>query len=375
MQTHIIRQAVPADRLALTSMLDIAFRKVSPTGWFADFYPHLFTDARIAEHTLAVEGNRIIGCVGCYRFQAVLHGKKITAAGIGQVATMAEARGHGIMKELLARALDHQKDVDFFWLYGDRQRYGHVGFGPGGRVFQAMTWKRYAPPPGPGPKIRPLDMELDTELLETALAAQPFVLRQDQIERRWMLHGKDLEGWTDGTACIVLGGNGRRVILATGNHDAVTRLVCHKVNLLAAANPGETGVTIVCDMKDPLLLAVGRRLGDSFSITSAAMMRAGRLAPLLSAWAATRKPLPGASLRRTVLDGGDAGRVSISAAGPGFRIEPTTDTPDVVLTGSALAELLFGMLPAAACLPGIPGDSALLHLLPVSFSIPECYAL
>jgi predicted N-acetyltransferase YhbS len=356
-------------------MLDRAFGKGSAVDSFATRLGHLFSDRRIVEHTLAVADGRIVGCVGCYPFAALLHGTPLTVAGIGQVATAPEVRRGGIMTDLLATALGACGDVDLFWLYGDRQRYGRVGFAPGGQVYEAVTWDRYAPPPEDGPAIRALDREGDRALLERALAAKPFLLLQDSIERLAMLRGKDAHGWTDGSACVLLTAEGRKVSVGFGAAAAVGRLVRHQVARRAAVDPKNSAVTISADPCDSVLLEVCRVLGDAWTIKPTAMFRVGRLLPLLSAWAPVCRFQAHTGLRSCVLDGGTAGRVKIVSTAAGFIVSNTTDTPDFSLTGAALAELVLGTVPPAACLPNLPPECALTHFLPLRFAIPSCYEL
>jgi GNAT superfamily N-acetyltransferase len=99
---------------------DRAVAKPQDEDRFLNRYPHPFTDAAIGRHTLHVEGDAILGGVGCHPFACRLHGRELRLAGIGQVGTAPEAQGRGLMTGLLAHALA-VADADLFWLYGDRQ--------------------------------------------------------------------------------------------------------------------------------------------------------------------------------------------------------------------------------------------------------------
>jgi len=370
-----IRPALPSERLALTAMLDRAFNKQLDADRFANRYPHLFTDHRIVEHTLACDADVIIGCVGCYQFPAMLNGISLTIAGIGQVGTVPEARNRGIMTTMLNTAMATATEADLLYLYGDRTRYGRVGFAPGGRTFCSMTWDRYAPPPGPGPLIRAVHLVRDATLIEQGFSQQALVIHQTPSERLANLSGKGLAGWTDGTALILLSSDGSRVLLAMGAPAAIARLICHQVAQRVAINPADTGVTILADPRDAATVAAARLLGGSFSTRTTAMLRVGRLHPLLTAWANGVRPQPGATLTPCILDGGSAGRVRITVANNRYHITPTTNQPDVSLDGAALAEVVFGTISPAISLPHVASDSALLGLLPMLFNISECYAL
>lgn len=368
----MIRSATPADRSALGTMLDRSFGKTEPD-WFLCQLPHLFSDTAIGQHSLSIEDGAILGCVGCYPFAATLHGHEMRLAGIGQVATVPEARGRGLMTGLLEAALRTAGDADLFWLYGDRQRYGRIGFAPGGARIDALTWDRYALPVASGPAIRALDPTRDDALIERMLAQRPVVLRLQAEARRIMLAGKGACGWTDGEAAVLLSGGGRNVWAVCGADEAVARLVAHQVAQRQAMDAKHHAVGIQADPDDLAMLRLIRRVAGSSTTVPSCMLRVGRLPTLLGAWAAAHPPVPGARLQPTVLDGGPAGRVRIACDGDRYAITPSDAAPDLALDGVALAEVLFGLVPPA--LSGLPVDSALRHLLPLSLNIPECYGL
>jgi len=370
-----IRSAVASDRAELISLLDRTFK---PTAFasFGDYYPHLFEDRSIGEHTVAVEGGKLLACVGVYRFVARLHGVPLRIAGIGQVATAPEAQGRGLMTQVLTHALAHISDVDMFWLYGDRQRYGRFGFAPGGAVVEATTWERYVPDRNPSPVVRALDLERDCDLVAADLAAQTFVLVQEPAQRLAMLRGKHTKGWTDGKACILTDEKHREIWAMHGSVDAIIRLISHQVAMHCVQTPKETGVVFYADPEDVVALAVVRALAGSVKAKPVASFRVGQLHPLLSAWAATHAPMPGARLRPFVLDGGAAGAVRIEITHDAWRVTSGDSAlADARVEGAALAELIFGLVPPSVCLPNMPADSVLHYLLPMRFGIPACYSL
>lgn len=370
--TSTTRAAVPADREALVALLDRAFTSRG----FASFgtrYPHLFTDAAIGQHRIALSDGAIVGCVGAYRFDARLHGRPLRVAGIGQVGTAPEAQGRGVMQALLDEAL-RDPDVDLWWLYGDRRRYARVGFAPGGAVVEGLTWDRYlADVPLAGPPIRALDRATDAQRIVAALAARPFALVLDARQRELLLDGAEVTGLTDGAALILCDHGCRTVWAVEGEPAAVARLVAHRVAALRAADPKDTGVRIHADPGDAAALALVRMLAGGVSERPSASFRIGRLRPLLAAWAASQPPPPGARFRPTTLDGGEAGHVRVSVADGAWTIEDASGPADVSLRGAELAELVMGTVPIAAW--NLPRDAALAHLLPLRFAVPGCYGL
>lgn len=368
----MIRAATAADRATLGTMLDAAFGKKAEGDRFLNHYPHLFTNEAIGQHLLTIENGVILGCVGCYRFAARLHGTPLRVAGVGQVGTAVEARGRGLMTSLLNAALE-APDIDLYWLYGDRQRYGRVGFAPGGQVIEGMTWDRYAAEPGPGPGIRALDIARDDQLIAAALWARPFALIQDPAQRRIMLEGKRATGWSDGNALILLDAKARTVWATHGSTDAIVRLIGHQVAVHRARDPKDSGVTVHADPGDMPALSAVRMIAAGVTSRPTCMLRVGRLHPLLTAWAAAHPPPPGARLRPCVLDGGQAGRIRIACEAGAWKLDEVDSPAEVSVVGAELAELVFGMVPPTAW--GLALDNALRHLLPMQFAIPECYAL
>ena len=372
LKTPELRRAGEADRAALGTFLDTAFGVRS--GWFFDRYPHLFTPGMIGSHLMAVRQQTIIGCVGCDPFAAELHGQPLRLAGIGQVACAAEARGGGVMSQLLDESL-RTTDADLFWLAGDRQRYERYGFAPGGLDIVGTTWDRYtrAYEATPGPPIRALDLVADAGLIAQAMARSPLRLRLDEASTRLSIRGAGITGWTDGVSVLVLNGEGKRVWAAFGEEPALLRLIAHQVARLQAVHPDDCAVTILADPENALLVGLIRACAGTCLRQPTAMFRVGRLLPLLRAWAASHVPPPGARLRSVVLDGGPSGRVRLAVEHETWQLTDSVDPPDLALSVSALSHLVFGILPWSAWT--IPADSVLRYLLPIQVSIPHYHGV
>jgi predicted N-acetyltransferase YhbS len=374
MADPVYRDATPADRRELVALLDRTFDQRGFAHSFGEQFPHLFTDQAIGSHRIALIDGKILGCVGAYRFRATLHGSPITVAGVGQVATAPEAQGRGLMTRLLDEALQAANDVDLWWLYGDRQRYGRVGFAVGGEVVEGLTWDRYtAGIPTAGPEIRVLDRARDDALIAAALAARPFALKQDARERALMLDGKGASGLSDGAALILTDRDRRRVWAMHGEAGALGRLIAHQVESHRRAKPDDSGMRIEADPGDPPALAVVRRVSGNITTLKTASFRLGRLRPVLQAWASAHPPPPGARLQPASIDGGAVGAVRIACADGAWSISDHRGAADVRLQGAELNELIFGIVPVAGW--SFPRDSVLNYLLPLHFAVPGCYAL
>ena len=369
MPDTFIRSATPGDREGLVALLDRCFPERDFAERFDERYPHLFTDAAIVQHLLAFQDGRLLACVGCYAYDARWFGAPLRVAGIGQVATDPAARGGGVMSRLLRTAVERARQVDFFWLWGDRQRYGRIGFASGGRTLSGGTWDRYLPDPGTGAGIRPLDREADAELIARVLGNLPFAIELTSHERSAMLRGMGAVGWTDGSACILGDRGGARIWATLGSGAAVERLLGWHARAGAAEGRPDGRLEVLADPGDEDAVSLVRRTAGTFSEQPTASIRVGRLRPMLAAWAAAH-PVRGLRLPPFCLDGGAAGRVSISCASGIWRIDDCDGTPDLGLAGQELSELLVGFVPAPS-----PVGGALGALLPMRLSIPPCYAL
>lgn len=368
-----IRPATMADRDPLAALLDRSFPTRAFSGSFADRFPHFFNSERIAEHWLAIHDGSPVGCLGCYRFTVRLHGRPLRAAGIGQVATSAEQRGGGVMSQLFAAALGTAEACDLYWLHGDRRRYGRFGFAGGGLVVHGSANARYAPPPTDDAGIRTLDPRQDADAFRQVLERRPFSLEMTATERTTMLAAAGITGLSDGEAAIISSHGWRTVLAVDGPPAAVARLIGSQVARRQAVEPNGT-VTVHADPGDPTALQALGACVSGVGQGSTAQLRVGRLRPLLSAWAASHPPPPGARLQPTVLDGGPAGCVRVAAAEGAWTVtEADPALADLRYASVALAELVFGFLPSAAW--RLPRDSVLNHLLPLHFTIPGTYAL
>lgn len=122
--------------------------------YFSENYAYLLKDVFGAgegepKGSYIVENNgKILSHVGLYPLKLVCAGVKITAGGIGNVATHPEARGRGYMGKLLRRAVSDMEngDVPLSVLWGDRQRYGNFGWETAGQKlnlhFSARSLKK-----------------------------------------------------------------------------------------------------------------------------------------------------------------------------------------------------------------------------------------
>lgn len=118
--------------------------------FFSENYGYLLKDVFGAEEAapkgsyILEKNGKIISHVGLYPLNLVSDGIRITAGGIGNVATAPEARGRGCMGKLLSRAVSDMKKGGVFLsvLWGDRHRYGNFGWETGGEKFNLTLTPR-----------------------------------------------------------------------------------------------------------------------------------------------------------------------------------------------------------------------------------------
>ena len=129
----------------LLNMLNTVFHK-SEGDTFDIFLPVMWKrdDAHMSKH-LAIRANgKLAAVVGIYPLPAIINGEPITFATIGNVATMPEFEGRGMMRALMNEALREAKriGIDIARLSGARQRYNRYGFERAGVDYQFKLTKK-----------------------------------------------------------------------------------------------------------------------------------------------------------------------------------------------------------------------------------------
>jgi len=97
-------------------------------------------DSEIEKHYIASVDGKIVGTIGAYAFDWLVSDGElvipIEAFGIGQVCTQKEFRGQGVMSALMKHAINEMTNAGkmISFLTGDRFRYQHFGYDPGGNT-------------------------------------------------------------------------------------------------------------------------------------------------------------------------------------------------------------------------------------------------
>ncbi len=139
----------PEEREQLLAMLDdVFFIDDDPETRrnFLELLPKLYKEEYdpCGNNFTVSEDGEIKAAVGLYYDDAVAAGRKLKAAGIGNVAVTRDCRGKGYMIDCLNRAIDDIKNsgADYSVLGGHRQRYGYFGYEPAGLSYNFTIDKK-----------------------------------------------------------------------------------------------------------------------------------------------------------------------------------------------------------------------------------------
>ncbi len=139
----------PEDKEKLIAMLDDVFfidDEPETKRNFLELLPKLYKEQYdpCYNNFAVYEDDDIKAAVGLYYDDAVAAGRKLKAAGIGNVAVTRDCRGKGYMIDCLNRAIEDIKEsgADYSVLGGHRQRYGYFGYEPAGLSYCFTIDKR-----------------------------------------------------------------------------------------------------------------------------------------------------------------------------------------------------------------------------------------
>jgi len=366
---YVIRRAQMPDREELVHVLNIAFSRDEAHPFdFLKILPHLFEPERIGDHFLYLHNGKIVGCVGLYPYEVRVGGVSFHAAGVGQVGTLPEARGRGVMTALL-EAVCREADAagcEFCWLGGDRIRYGRFGWATGGLKVCFNFYERFLPSPPAAAEVRPLDPERDLALVRNHLAAEAdtVVVEADELSR--ILRCESTGGWVSGDAFIAYRRGGRNVYLGKGTPEQIASLLSHHLLWLKGQAEGSGGVSVECSAAPSALLRTCQKHYASMSIVPSGMLRVGRLASFLDKACRAAQPKVACGSGSVSLANSETGEAVTLRCRNGRLSAEAGDGADCHSLGRReLSEVCFGLCPLELHLPGLPEDSFLRHVFPL----------
>lgn len=194
-----IRRNLEEEKEQLIDCANQAFADSVPEG-FQALLPKLYgEDAKApGNHLLALEDGKILGLVLAQPLRYQAHDEELDMIGIGTVSVLPEARGRGIMKALMQRAVEEMKKEHcaLACLSGQRQRYAYWGFEPGG-VQTKYRWNeanlRHAyKEEDPGEvSIQPMEKDLDSvslrpaEKVSDSVSLRPMEKDSNYVKQAW----------------------------------------------------------------------------------------------------------------------------------------------------------------------------------------------
>jgi len=374
-----LRRAEVTDRAELLELLNAVFAGAQKRPFdFARSHPYLFHDVRMGDHTIAVEDGRIIGCVGMYPFRMRIGGVTFRAAGIGQVATLPQARGRGVMSAILSevcRELDGGA-YDLAWLGGDRRRYSRFGWASGGATMRFDFFERYLPEPPEESAVRALDWDVDFDRFKDYMAAQPDALAMSDEELRMLVTGQQLGGWALGESFIVNARGGSVVLFADGLPGEIALLLAHLLRLERRKEGDHWKVSVHCgEAPSPLLAAC---LAHYWRVTTGPtwMFRVCSLRGFLEKVcriAAGRVSCGSGELGLVNTETGEA--ATLLCRQGGMSVREGAGEGAYRLTTQQLSEVCFGVCPLDLLLPGLPADSPFRRVLPLRPHLSQAFAV
>ena len=367
-----VRRGRPADLPQLAELVDRSFAEEGQESCqISQSLPHLFTPARAGDYFIAEMDGRMVATIGLYPYPLRAGQVIFQTAGIGQVATLPEARGKGAMSSLLRAVCQEADRYDFTWLYGDRLRYGRYGWTAGGWTYRFETGRRYLPPP-PAGEVEIFDPKRHLDRLQKMLARLPQSVVMPDEELRLSLHGQSAQGlygafWG---RSFVLGRDRGAVVLA-GDGDPVELGA-----LLAHLATGRQQIHVDCAHQPSALLETCLAHYSELQVWPSASFRVGNLTAFLGRAAELAGECGGEFQGRLgLVNSGNGQSASLVCQDGRIRVEEGADHEAYRLTHQRLSEVCFGLLPLSLLLPGLPQGSPFSRVLPAKIFISELFAL
>ncbi len=366
---YIVRRAQLPDREEVLSVVNSAFSRDEARPFdFLTILPYLFEPERIADQLVRIENGRIVGCVGLYPYEVRVGGVSFSAAGVGQVGTLREARGRGVMTSLLKAACRDADAAgyDFCWLGGDRLRYGRFGWAPGGLKGLFSFSERFLPDPPPEAEFRPFEPERDSEFVRDHLAHDPNTVVVEAGELGSVLQCENTGGWVSGDAFIAYRRRRHNVYLGGGTPEAIAGLLSHHLRWLKAQPEPHGDLTVECAMPPSPLMGACQRHYARMTIAPSGMFRVGPLTSFFEKACRVAQAKVGCGSGSVSLADSESGEtVTVACRDGRLSVEPGGREDVYSLGRRELSEVCFGLCPLELHLPGLPEDSFLRRVLPL----------
>lgn len=367
-----VRRGLPADLPQLADLVDRSFGEVGQESRpLSQLLPHLFTPARAGDYFIAEMEGRMVATIGLYPYPLRVGEVIFQTAGVGQVATLPEARGKGAMTSLLQAVCLEADRYDFTWLYGDRLRYGRYGWTAGGWTYRFKTGRRYLPAPPDG-EVEVFDPNRHLIRLQAALAGLPQSVVMPDEELRLSLHSQSAQGLHGaflGRSFVLGRDNGEVVLAGDGDPAELGALLAHLAT-------GRQQIHIDCAAQPSALLEACLSYYSEFQVWPSASFRIGNLSSFLRKAVVLAGEIPLSSQEEMgLVNTSNDQRATLVCQNGLIRVEGGAGQGAYHLDHQHLSEVCFGLLPLSLLLPGLPEGSPFRRVLPVKIFISELFAL
>ena len=358
-----IRAATWADREPLADMLGVAYSHPSPPSLdFRVSDPHLLSERRVSDHLLALDGDRIIGSAGVYGYDLRIDGVTLRGAAVGQVATLPERRGKGVMRSLLQAAIRQIEEQGhaLSWLIGDRRRYGAYGWALGGIGMIYEFSRRTLPEPADPSQVASMWPD---EIVETIVAHREQLgstALQPVDELALLVRARKPIGLRCGDAWLIHDLLGTEIHFAAGPTEPLARLVAHA---LSTTGKDQLGAACAHEVSD--LSRVGQLHASAYRLVPPCLWRISTLARTLAAAAEMAQSRIGSGTDSlALLDTNTGERATLICANGVARVIPGGDEA-IAFDTTQLSSLCFGAGVLDHLIPGLRPDSPIRQVLPI----------
>jgi predicted N-acetyltransferase YhbS len=375
-----IRPARVEEIPLVLDLVNAAFPSRDKPNNFLEELPYLWNADRANNNIVCLKSGKIVGNVSVYPLKVRMNGVDFNAAGVGQVCTLPECRGDGVMSALLQAAVSDMDGgrYDFTWLWGDRIRYGRHGWTHGGTLNVFEVFEKHLSPPPPASEVRPYDVNRDFDTVSEYVQRMPFTVHFSRAEMRQLLAARKVWGAFYRSSWIA--GYYKKelpiIMLSDGNEDELTALFAHAVSGVQA-QPGEQRRIVVHG--GPFTSAIDRALcrcyGHMRMECSAAFRICGLKGFFEKAVKAVEPSLRAGSDELSIRNTDNGQEVRISCDNGQFRIADKAGSGARSMSTLAISEAVFGVFPLDVTLPGLAQNSPIRSLLRLPCYISRFFAL
>ncbi len=161
-----------------------------PVGYFQAHYPEIYLPDYRSDKTFYVleKHGKIVSHVGMSSFDLMVEDVKINIGGILGVATIPEERNKGYMERLISHVITEmeKKDISVSVLWGDRHRYGNLGWENAGEKMALQFNERSLMKSG----VKPLSQVREVNPIKAVSKVKQLYIKQRyRVDR-----GKRLKG-------------------------------------------------------------------------------------------------------------------------------------------------------------------------------------